>query len=60
MSGLSGHFEDGEHVLPLYHDPVDRIAYWDRFGRPATTPLYGFQTETWWEDPAKAARLDGR
>jgi len=47
----------GEHVLPLYHDTADRLAYWDRFGRPARSPLYGYQIETWWEDAAKAARL---
>ncbi len=47
----------GDHVLPLYHATGDRLAYWDRFGRPATTPLYGYRLETWWQDAEKAARL---
>lgn len=50
----------GEHVLPLYHDEADRLAFWDRFGRPARPSLYGYQLETWWEDAAKSARLKNR
>jgi microcin C transport system substrate-binding protein len=46
----------GHYVIPLFHLNADRVALWDRFGRPATTPLYGYRLETWWEDPAKAAR----
>ena len=50
----------GQYVIPLYHLDADRIAYWNRFGWPERTPLYGVRLETWWEDPAKAARLGGR
>ncbi|MDP7099495.1 MAG: hypothetical protein QF511_13515 [Rhodospirillales bacterium] len=35
----------------------DRLAYWNRFARPAVTPLYGYQLNSWWEDRDKAARL---
>ncbi len=39
---------DGHYVVPLYFAPVDRLAYWDRFERPATIPLYGIQLDCWW------------
>ncbi|MDA1099057.1 MAG: extracellular solute-binding protein [Proteobacteria bacterium] len=48
----------GHYVIPLFHLKSDRIALWDRFGRPALTPLYGYRLETWWEDPAKAGIID--
>lgn len=38
----------GHYVIPLWHLPVDRVAYWDRFGFPPQAPLYGFRLETWW------------
>ena len=47
----------GHYTVPLFHLAKDRIAYWDTFGRPAVTPLYGYDLDTWWHDPAKAARL---
>lgn len=49
----------GHYVIPLFHLKADRVALWDRFGRPAATPLYGYRLETWWEDPAKADTIDG-
>ncbi len=48
----------GHYVIPLFHLKADRVALWDRFGRPAATPLYGYRLETWWEDPAKAATIE--
>jgi len=39
----------GHHFVPLFHLNEDRVARWDRFGRPAVTPLYGVVTETWWD-----------
>ena len=47
----------GHYVVPLYHLTSDRVAYWDLFGRPQLTPLYGYVIETWWRDPARAAAL---
>ncbi len=47
----------GHYLIPLYHLKNDRVAYWDRLGHPSVTPVYGFVLETWWQDPAKAARL---
>lgn len=50
----------GFWVIPQWHIPYDRIAYWDKFGMPKVTPSQGVQFDTWWVDPAKAATLDAR
>ena len=47
----------GHYFVPLYHRNDDYVAYWDKFGRPEITSLYGAVVETWWEDSAKAAAL---
>jgi len=48
----------GHYVIPQYHIAADRIAYWNRFDRPAIKAKYaiGF-LNTWWIDPAKDAAL---
>ena len=48
----------GHYLLPLYHLNDDRFAYWDKFGRPAFTPVYGAILDAWWEEPGKAEALD--
>ena len=40
------------YVLPLYHDPGQRLARWARIARPETTPVYGLRIETLWADDA--------
>jgi microcin C transport system substrate-binding protein len=49
-------------VVPNYHIASDRIAYWNRFGRPAVVPRNGVvaQLDAFWLDAAKAAALDGK
>jgi microcin C transport system substrate-binding protein len=47
-------------VIPHWHIPYDRIAFWDKFGYPAVTPLQGVQLNAWWIDPAKVAALGQR
>lgn len=47
----------GHWVIPHWHIPYDRLAYWDKFGRPEITPAQGAQLDTWWIDPAKAQAL---
>ena len=49
-----------DFVVPMWHIPYDRIAHWDRFGRPQKLPDYsvGFP-DIWWWDDAKAARIKG-
>ena len=49
----------GHYVIPHWHSRVHRLAYWNRFGRPAVVPLIslGF-LDTWWVDPEQAALLE--
>jgi peptide/nickel transport system substrate-binding protein len=42
----------GDYVIPLFHLPRQWLAYWSRLGRPAKTPLYGYQLDSWWMEPA--------
>lgn len=46
------------YMVPQWHIPYERVARWDRFGRPATLPAYslGFPI-IWWYDAAKAAKV---
>jgi len=50
----------GHWVIPNWYLAVDRVAAWDRFGRPATAGKGGFDWSTWWVDPAKDAALRAR
>ena len=43
----------GHYVIPLFHQTEDRVALWDRFGRPQRTSLYGYRLETWWADTTR-------
>jgi microcin C transport system substrate-binding protein len=44
-------------VIPHWHIPYARIAYWDKFGYPSVIPLQGVQLNAWWIDPDKDAAL---
>ncbi len=50
----------GHYLVPHFHVAEDRIAYWDKFGRPEATPLRGTQLQTWWIDVDKEAELAER
>lgn len=39
----------GNYYIPLYHQPTQWVARWDRIGHPAKTSLYGYQLPTWWQ-----------
>lgn len=45
-------------VVPMWHIPYQRVAYWNRFGKPDVQPDHslGFPT-IWWFDEAKAAKV---
>ena len=45
---------------PNWHAPYDRVAYWDKFGRPEVTPTRGNQFFAWWIDAEKAKSLADR
>jgi microcin C transport system substrate-binding protein len=47
----------GHYVVPLWHMKADRIAFWNRFGRPGQTPKAGVDLTFWWVDPAKDRAL---
>jgi len=44
-------------VVPQWHIAADRVAWWDRFGRPAKKPEFGVGFMSWWVDPAKDAAI---
>ncbi len=44
-------------AIPHFYLDAYRIAYWDRFGRPAKQPDYAVGFGTWWIDPKKDARV---
>ena len=48
----------GYYVIPNWHLRFQRILYWDKFSRPATTAKFGTSTTLWWFDADKAARLE--
>lgn len=46
------------YVIPMWSSPVQRIARWDRFGKPDKLPEYsiGFP-DIWWFDKERAAKI---
>ena len=47
-----------EFWVPNWHKASYWLAYWDKFGRPATKPKYDRGiVDTWWYDEAKATRI---
>ena len=40
----------GHWVIPHWHAKYDRVAFWNKFGRPKITPTQGNQFTTWWVD----------
>ncbi len=45
-------------VIPNWHIAYDRLAFWNKFGRPKVTPIRGAQFFTWWVDEEKARQLE--
>ena len=45
----------GDYVIPLFHLPHQWVAHWSDLKRPAATPLYGYQIDTWWLEPSDSA-----
>jgi microcin C transport system substrate-binding protein len=50
----------GYYVIPHWHIPYFRVAYWNKFGRPAVAPKYALGFDTWWVDAQKEAALRER
>ena len=50
----------GHYVIPTWHIRKQRLAWWNKFGRPEVTPKYGVDFMSWWIDPAREAELVNR
>ena len=50
----------GHWVIPHWHIKYDRIAFWNKFGRPKVTPIQGNQFLTWWIDTNKESALKNK
>ncbi len=50
----------GDYVIPLFHLPRQWVAHWSDLKRPANTPLYGYQIDTWWIEPSDTLPDEGR
>jgi microcin C transport system substrate-binding protein len=46
----------GHYVIPHFHITAFRVAYWNRFGRPAVSPKYDLGFDTWWIEPGGMGR----
>lgn len=46
------------YLVPQWHIPFYRVAYWNKFDRPETKPTFQLGFDTWWVDADKAAALD--
>lgn len=47
------------YVVPHWHYPFERLAYWDIFGRPGKLPSQtAALLQVWWYDPAKGKTVD--
>jgi microcin C transport system substrate-binding protein len=51
----------GHYWVPHWYKASSNVAYWDKFSRPETKPLYDRGIlDTWWYDEAKAAKLTAK
>ena len=48
------------YVIPEWHLRKYRIAWWNKFSRPAVQPKYSLGIGSWWVDTAKEAKLPKR
>ncbi len=47
----------GWYVVPQWHATTFRVAYWDHLHRPATTPPYGLDLQSWWIEPQQPGEV---
>ena len=49
------------YAVPQFRNPVEWVAYWDKFGLPEEQPAYvGYDAYSWWIVPEKAAALEAK
>jgi microcin C transport system substrate-binding protein len=52
--------QHGYYVIPHYHVAAFRVAYWDKYRRPATSPKYTVGLDTWWVDPVAEQSVEAK
>jgi microcin C transport system substrate-binding protein len=50
----------GYYVIPHYHVSAFRVAYWDKFRRPAVSPKFAVGLDTWWIDPRAEQSVEAK
>ena len=50
----------GYYVIPNFHLAAFRVAYWDKFRRPAISPKYALGLDTWWVDPSAEKSVEAK
>lgn len=50
----------GYYVIPNFHLAASRVAYWDKFRRPAVPPKYAVGLDTWWVDPGAEKSVEAK
>ncbi|WP_083235810.1 extracellular solute-binding protein [Halomonas caseinilytica] len=50
----------GFYVIPQWHLPSTRLAFWDKFGWKEPFPEYGLDLDAWWVDPQRAIQVEAR
>ncbi|MDB5315752.1 MAG: transporter substrate-binding protein [Rhodospirillales bacterium] len=48
----------GNHVIPQWHLRSFRIAWWDKFGKPARNPKYGIGLDSWWIEAQRVGTVE--
>jgi peptide/nickel transport system substrate-binding protein len=43
----------GDYVIPLFYVPKQWVAYWQNLKHPDTTPLFGYNIDSWWAADAQ-------
>jgi microcin C transport system substrate-binding protein len=47
----------GHYIVPQWFKGSHHLVYWNKFSRPELLPKFGFGTDVWWYDAAKADKL---
>jgi microcin C transport system substrate-binding protein len=50
----------GYYVIPNFHLSAFRVAYWDKFRRPAISPKYAVGLDTWWIDQTAEKSVEAK
>ena len=48
----------GYHLIPHWYSMYDRLARWDKFGRPEQMPRYSIDLFSWWIENQRATKVE--